>query len=101
MSQKPLQWILWSTIGFGVFYAMLTFSATFGPTWLVASTWQITIVMGMLMSPLIKKTSYKNTISKQALLFSGIILLGIIVMQISQAKSISTRELLLALCLHL
>ena len=95
MKEKPLQWILWSTVGFGIFYAPLTFAAAYGPSWLVASTWQITIVAGMLVSPLINKKSFKNSISLQALLFSLIILLGIAIMLRSQAKSVSTEELLL------
>ncbi len=95
MKENPKQWILWSSIGFGVFYAPLTFAAAYAPSWLVASTWQITIVAGMILSPLINKKSFKNSISIQALLFSLIILLGIAVMLISQAKSVSTTELLL------
>lgn len=95
MKEEPLKWILWSTVGFGIFYAPLTFAAAYGPSWLVASTWQITIVAGMLLSPLINKKRFKNTISLQALLFSLIILLGIAIMLISQAKSVLTQELLL------
>lgn len=97
MKRKPWQWMLWSTIGFGIFYAPLTFAAAYGPSWLVASTWQITIVAGMLIAPIINKTSFKKTISFQAFAFSLIILLGILIMQISQAKSISTNELLLGI----
>lgn len=93
MKQKPWHWMLWSTVGFGIFYAPLTFAAAYGPSWLVASTWQITIVAGMLISPIINKTSFKHSISRQALTFSLIILLGILIMQISQAKSISINEL--------
>jgi drug/metabolite transporter (DMT)-like permease len=95
MKRNIGQWVLWSTIGFGLFYAPLTFAAAYGPSWLVASTWQITIVAGMCLSPIINKTSYKKTISGEALAFSFIILLGIVIMQISQAKSISTQELML------
>ena len=95
MKEKPKEWILWSTVGFGIFYAPLTFAAAYGPSWLVASTWQITIVAGMLLAPLINKKSIKDSISLQALLFSLIILLGIAIMLISQAKSVSTEELLL------
>ncbi|MCB4808842.1 multidrug resistance efflux transporter family protein [Tamlana sp. 62-3] len=95
MREKPWQWLIWSTIGFGVFYAPLTFAAAYGPSWLVASTWQITIVAGMLVAPIINKKSFKKSISLQALTFSLIILLGILIMQISQAQSISTNELLL------
>lgn len=95
MRKKPWQWILWSTIGFGVFYAPLTFAAAYGPSWLVASTWQSTIIAGMLLAPLINKTSFKATLSLRALAFSLIILLGILLMQLSQAETISTRQLLL------
>lgn len=97
MKQKPWQWILWSTIGFGVFYSLLTFAAAYGPSWLVAGTWQITIVAGMLIAPIINKKSFKETISFKTLLFSLIILIGILIMQISQAKSISTEELILGM----
>ncbi len=95
IKKKPVQWILWSTIGFGAFYAPLTFAAAYGPSWLVASTWQITIIAGMLIAPFINRTKFKNTFSFQTLLFSLIILLGVLIMQISQAKSITTNELLL------
>lgn len=95
MKKKPGQWFLWSTIGFGIFYAPLTFSAAYGPSWLVASTWQISIIAGMLIGPIINKTSFRKAISLQTLAFSLIILLGIVIMQISQAKSISINELLL------
>lgn len=95
MKQKPLEWVIWSTVGFGVFYSLLTFAAAYGPSWLVASTWQVTIVAGMLLAPIINKKRFKDTISIQAMIFSLIILLGIGIMQISQAQSLSTRDILL------
>lgn len=36
---KPIQWITWSTIGFGLFYAPLSFASAYGASWLVAGTW--------------------------------------------------------------
>lgn len=95
MKKNIFLWIFWSTVGFGVFYAPLTFAAAYGPSWLVASMWQVTIVAGMLISPFINKKKLKKSVSGKALIFSSIILLGIIVMQISQAKSITKNELLL------
>lgn len=95
IKKMPWQWILWSSIGFGIFYAPLTFAAAYGPSWLVASTWELTIIMGMLISPIINKTSFKNILSIRTLLFSSIILLGIIIMQVQHAQVISIRELLL------
>ncbi|WP_249664158.1 multidrug resistance efflux transporter family protein, partial [Lysinibacillus sp. D4B1_S16] len=45
-------WLLWSFVGFVLFYAPLTYAAAFGPIWLVSGTWQFTIVAGVLLAPL-------------------------------------------------
>ena len=55
MRSSPLEWLLWSSIGFGLFYAPLCFAATYSPAWLVAGTWQITIVAGSLLVPFFYK----------------------------------------------
>jgi drug/metabolite transporter (DMT)-like permease len=91
-------WLLWSSVGFGLFYSMLTFAASFGPSWLIASTWQFTIIAGMIVSLFVNKTQ-NNQIKqlKKPFLFSGVILLGIAIMQITHAQSISMSELLLGL----
>ncbi|PJO41370.1 multidrug resistance efflux transporter family protein, partial [Lysinibacillus xylanilyticus] len=52
MKAQPVSWLLWSFIGFVLFYAPLTFAAAFGPGWLVSGTWQFTIVAGVLLAPL-------------------------------------------------
>ena len=48
--KRPGFWILWSTVGFGLFYAPLSLASTYGESWLIASTWQITIVAGVLLT---------------------------------------------------
>ncbi len=90
-----VQWLLWSTIGFGLFYATLTFGANYGPSWLVASTFEFTIIAGMFIGPLIEKKGYRNGISKASLLFSIIIFIGILLMQIAEAQSTSLNTMLL------
>lgn len=50
--RAPGSWLLWSTVGFGVFYAPLTFASAYGPSWLVAGTFQFTIFAGALLTPL-------------------------------------------------
>lgn len=95
MKSRPWSWLLWSTIGFGVFYAPLTYAAAYGPSWLVASTWQVTIVAGMLLAPLLNGTSFKGSISIKSMIFSLIILVGILIMQVSQAQAMTMKELLL------
>lgn len=49
----PLPWLLWGTIGFGLFYLPLTLAARWAPAWLVAGGWQLTIVMGSLVVPFV------------------------------------------------
>lgn len=56
MRKHPLFWLKWSFVGFVLFYAPITFAAAFGPGWLVAGTWQITIVAGVLLSPFFYET---------------------------------------------
>lgn len=89
--QRPIPWMIWSTIGFGVFYAPLTYAASFSPSWLVASSWQFTIIAGILVSPFIYKGIH---ISISSFLFSGLIFLGIIIMQLSQINHIAWKDLL-------
>ncbi|MFT8340089.1 DMT family transporter [Clostridium beijerinckii] len=99
---KPIQWITWSTIGFGLFYTPLSFASTYGASWLVAGTWQLTIVAGALMSPLFFKSiktptgicKVRNTLPKKSLLMSSLILLGIFLMQFEEAKSVSFSEII-------
>lgn len=42
--ENPVCWILWSTVGFGLFYMPLSMASIYGESWFVAATWQITIV---------------------------------------------------------
>lgn len=53
--QSPWTWFLWSTIGFGLFYGPLSMSSVYGESWFVAATWQITILAGLLLTPLFGK----------------------------------------------
>lgn len=94
MKKKLGQWVLWSTIGFGLFYALLTFGASYGPSWLVAGTFEFTIIAGMCIGPILEKKGNRQRFSKATLFFSCLIFLGIIIMQISEAKSTSWSTIL-------
>ncbi|KAA9029986.1 DMT family transporter [Niallia endozanthoxylica] len=104
MREEPLKWLWWSSIGFGLFYAPMCFSTAYAPGWLVAATFQMTIVFGSLLAPLfyvnietaegIKRV--RSKIPFRGLSFSLIILAGIILMQIEHAKDITGKELLFA-----
>ncbi|MDO0822743.1 DMT family transporter [Desulfosporosinus nitroreducens] len=102
MRQRPLIWLVWSTIGFGIFYAPLCLAADYGPAWLVASMWQITIVAGSLLVPFfytaiqtetgLKKV--RSSIPVKGLAISLIILLGIGLMQLQQAQVLTAKEII-------
>lgn len=87
-----LSWIIWSSVGFGIFYGGLTYASSFAPGWLVASTWQITILAGVCLSPCLGNSESK--LSLNSILFSLLILAGVFVVQIPQAKAVSTGALL-------
>ena len=52
---RPAAWLVWSTVGFGFFYLPLTLASVFGESWLVAASWQVTIVAGVLLTPVFGK----------------------------------------------
>ncbi|MGG3468956.1 multidrug resistance efflux transporter family protein [Neobacillus pocheonensis] len=105
MKRRPSAWLLWSFVGFGLFYAPICFSAAFAPGWLIASTWQITIISGSLLAPLFYEKvmtnkgpmQMKGKIPFKGLAMSLIILLGIILMQIDQANHLSILEITLGI----
>ena len=94
MRAKPMSWLLWSTIGFGLFYGGITYAGSFAPAWLVAGTWQLTLIAGIAIAPLLDKKS--APIPKKTWLFSSIILLGIVLLQLPEAKILSLPVLLSA-----
>lgn len=95
---QPKDWLLWSFVGFVLFYAPLTFAAAYGPGWLVSGTWQFTIVAGVLLAPFfvqyVEGKAIRQKVPLISLLISSIILVGIILIQIPSAKSVSLESLL-------
>lgn len=87
---RPGAWLLWSTVGFGLFYAPVAFAASRGPGWLVAGTWQATIVAGLLLGPLLGA----GRISRRALAFSGVVLAGIALVQSRRAGAVGAEAAL-------
>ncbi|WP_078555207.1 multidrug resistance efflux transporter family protein [Bacillus alkalicellulosilyticus] len=103
MKQNPVSWILWSFVGFVLFYAPITYAAAYGPGWLVAGTWQVTIVAGILLVPFFFEIIHSKTGSKKvrqkipmrALLFSSVILLGVAFIQWQKAGDLTLGAILI------
>ncbi|MBM7602325.1 drug/metabolite transporter (DMT)-like permease [Metabacillus crassostreae] len=99
----PLQWLCWSFVGFVLFYAPLTFAASYGPGWLVAGSWQLTIVAGTLLGPLFFHTiqtkegtiNVRNTLQLKSFFISLVILIGVGLIQLQKASQLSINELVM------
>ncbi|GGA34483.1 DMT family transporter [Psychrobacillus lasiicapitis] len=93
LRSAPAPWLIWSFVGFVLFYAPLTFAAGYGPGWLISGMWQFTIVAGVLLAPFfsvkIKDRMIKQKIPIISLLISFVILIGIILIQIPNTGSLS------------
>jgi len=87
---NPWFWTLSGTIGFGCFYALITYSATYAPAWVIAATWQSTI----LATPLVL-LFFGRRASKRALAFSLLIFLGVLLINLSRAEAVAWSEILL------
>lgn len=104
MRLNPWRWLLWSFVGFVLFYAPITFAAAYGPGWLTAGTWQITVIAGVLLSPFFKETvenaegsfTRRQKVPVRSLLTSFVILAGVALIQIQHAQGLSLRLLVLA-----
>lgn len=85
IKQHPGRWLLWSTVGFGLFYAPITFAGDHGESWLIAASWQVTIVMGMLLAPLFRQRIAFKNLGAAAVILAGVFLL--------QARNVETLQL--------
>lgn len=85
----PLSWLLWSTVGFGLFYAPISYAGDHGESWLIAASWQVTIVMGLLLSPLFQKR-----IAVKNLGAAAVILVGVFLLQVKNIVSLNAASLI-------
>lgn len=87
------RWALFTvagSVGFGLFYGLLCFSASFAPGWVVATTWQATI----LASPLVL-LAFGRRVPLRGVAFTGLVFAGIVLVVLEQAGSATWREVLL------
>lgn len=83
-------WIISGSIGFGGFYSLLCFAADHSPGWVVATTWQMTIIASLLVLRL-----FGRTFSKMTWLFSAIVFIGVVLVNISRIHAEDKLTLLL------
>jgi drug/metabolite transporter (DMT)-like permease len=84
-----LFWVIAGSIGFGIFYSLITFSSQYATSWIVATTWQTTILATPIVIAL-----FGRKVPRSGLVFTAIIFLGIILVNIEHAALTSVREVL-------
>ncbi|WP_303850970.1 multidrug resistance efflux transporter family protein [Seleniivibrio woodruffii] len=87
---NPKEWFLWSTVGFGLFYAPVTYAGDHGNAWLIAASWQITITAGVLLAPLFQTRISIRNLSVSAVILAGVFMLQFRDSEISAASAAHT-----------
>ena len=82
-------WTISGTIGFGFFYALICFSADFSPAWVIAATWQFTVV-----ATLFVLMFFGKSFPKKIWIFSLIIFIGVCFVNISSMDNFDMNTLL-------
>lgn len=78
--RHPGPWLLWSAVGFVLFYLCLSYAAASGPSWLVAGTFQLTVIAGVLCAPFLYKDA-RAKVPLPALGIGALIVAGVLLMQ--------------------
>lgn len=83
-------WVVAGTIGFGAFYALVCYAADHSPGWVIAATWQFTIV-----ASLIVLLFFGRSFPKRVWFFSLMIFAGVVLVNIADFTAIDPHRLLL------
>ncbi len=77
-----LFWIISGSIGFGVFYSMICFSSNYSAGWIVATTWETTIIA----TPIVL-LFFGRKVPRSGIIFTGLIFIGILLVNLEHAAS--------------
>ncbi|MDO5506285.1 MAG: multidrug resistance efflux transporter family protein [Pseudoxanthomonas suwonensis] len=81
----PGPWLGCAALGFVLFYMLLSWAASSGPSWLIAGSFQFTVIAGMLCAPFIYRDA-RRRIPPAALAVGVLILCGVLLMQVGHAQ---------------
>jgi drug/metabolite transporter (DMT)-like permease len=80
LRRHPRPWLLWSSVGFVLFGVPLTWAANSGPSWLIAGSFQITVLAGPLLAPLIYRDE-RRRLAWRSLAIGALIVAGVFTLQ--------------------
>src|SRR5690606_4043211 len=96
IAAHPWAWLGCAGIGFVLFYVMLSYAAASGPSWLVAGSFQFTVIAGLLCAPLLYRDQ-RRRIPLAGLGVAAMILAGVPLMQFGHASGALDRAAWIAL----
>lgn len=76
----PRAWLRCSAIGFLLFCCCLTYAADSAPAWLVAGSFQLTVIAGMLLAPFLYRDA-RRRLPRPALALGALVFGGVLLMQ--------------------
>ncbi len=85
LRHHPRPWLLWSSVGFVLFGVPLTWAASSGPSWLIAGSFQVTVLAGPLLAPLIYRDERRH-LAWRSLAIGVLIVAGVFALQWGHAK---------------
>ncbi len=80
LKRYPRAWLLWSSVGFVLFGLPLTWAANSGPSWLVAGSFQTTVLAGPLLAPLIYRDE-RRRLAWSSIAIGVLIVAGVFALQ--------------------
>lgn len=83
-----LFWIVSGSIGFGAFYALICFSADHSPGWVVATTWQLTIIASLFVLQGFGRRFPKKIWGWALVVFGGVCLVNLSHFELSHLESL-------------
>jgi drug/metabolite transporter (DMT)-like permease len=85
LRRHPRAWLLWSSVGFVLFGIPLTWAASSGPSWLIAGSFQTTVLAGPLLAPLIYRDE-RRRLAWRTLALGALIVAGVFALQWGHAQ---------------
>ena len=85
LRRYPRTWLLWSAVGFVLFGLPLTWAASSGPSWLIAGSFQTTVLAGPLLSPFIYRDE-RRRLPWRSVAIGVLIVTGVFALQWGHAQ---------------
>lgn len=93
LAELRRHWAFWTisgSIGFGCFYALICYAADFAPGWVVATTWQLTIIATLFVLML-----FGGRFARRIWLYAAVVFAGVSLVNISNVGTTDLRPVLL------